>query len=78
VKPRGFRVCFLSNLNPLSAFLAIAFCFTVVFVVLMAQVVCLEKAGRIREMDIALTPSADYSRKPGLRRGMVYEGYENA
>src|SRR6266576_2631377 len=49
VKPRGFRVCFLSNLNPLSAFLAIAFCFTVVFVVLMARVVCLEKAGRIRE-----------------------------
>ncbi len=36
-------------LNPLSAFLAIAFCFTVVFVVLMARVVCLEKAGRIRE-----------------------------
>src|SRR6266571_6310629 len=37
------------SLNPLSAFLAIAFCFTVVFVVLMARVVCLEKAGRIRE-----------------------------
>ncbi len=36
-------------LNPLSAFLAIAFCFTVVFVVLIARVVCLEKAGRIRE-----------------------------
>ncbi len=36
-------------LNPLSAFLAIAFSFTVVFVVLMARVVCLEKAGRVRE-----------------------------
>jgi len=36
-------------LNPLSAFLAIAFCFTVVFVVLIARVVCLERAGRIRE-----------------------------
>ena len=36
-------------LNPISAFLAIAFCFAVVFVVLMARVVCLEKAGRIRE-----------------------------
>ena len=36
-------------LNPFSAFLAIAFSFTVVFVVLMARVVCLEKAGRVRE-----------------------------
>jgi signal transduction histidine kinase len=36
-------------LNPLSAFLTIAFSFTVVFVVLMARVVCLEKAGRVRE-----------------------------
>jgi signal transduction histidine kinase len=36
-------------LNPLSAFLAIAFSFSVVFVVLMARVVCLEKAGRVRE-----------------------------
>jgi signal transduction histidine kinase len=36
-------------LNPLSAFLAIAFSFAVVFVVLMARVVCLEKAGRVRE-----------------------------
>jgi signal transduction histidine kinase len=36
-------------LNPLSAFLAITFSFAVVFVVLMARVVCLEKAGRVRE-----------------------------
>src|SRR3989440_4858812 len=36
-------------LNPLSAFLTIAFSFSVVFVVLMARVVCLEKAGRVRE-----------------------------
>ena len=36
-------------LNPLTAFLAITFCFAVVFVVLMARVVCLEKAGRVRE-----------------------------
>ena len=36
-------------LNPLSAFLVIAFSFAVVFVVLMARVVRLEKAGRIRE-----------------------------
>src|SRR5712691_8942989 len=36
-------------LNPLSAFLAISFSFAVVFVVLMARVVCLEKAGRVRE-----------------------------
>jgi signal transduction histidine kinase len=36
-------------LNPISAFLAITFSFAVVFVVLMARVVCLEKAGRIRE-----------------------------
>ncbi|MFL5662776.1 MAG: sensor histidine kinase [Ktedonobacteraceae bacterium] len=36
-------------LNPLSAFLAIAFSLTVVFVVLMARVVRLEKAGRVRE-----------------------------
>jgi len=36
-------------LNPLSAFLAIAFSFSVVFVLLMARVVCLEKAGRVRE-----------------------------
>jgi signal transduction histidine kinase len=36
-------------LNPISAFLAITFSFAVVFVVLMARVVCLERAGRIRE-----------------------------
>jgi signal transduction histidine kinase len=36
-------------LNPLSAFLTIAFSFAVVFVVLMARVVRLEKAGRVRE-----------------------------
>lgn len=36
-------------LNPISAFLAITFSLGVVFVVLMARVVCLEKAGRIRE-----------------------------
>jgi signal transduction histidine kinase len=36
-------------LNPLSAFLAIAFSFTVVFVVLMARIVRLEKAGYVRE-----------------------------
>ena len=36
-------------LNPISAFLAITFSLAVVFVVLMARVVCLEKAGRIRE-----------------------------
>ena len=36
-------------LNPLSAFLAITFSFAVVFVVLMARVVGLEKAGRVRE-----------------------------
>jgi hypothetical protein len=29
-------------------------------------------------MDVASTPSVDYSRKTGLRRGMVCEGYENA
>jgi len=36
-------------LNPLSAFLAITFSLAVVFVVLMARIVHLEKAGRIRE-----------------------------
>src|SRR5438105_7564013 len=36
-------------LNPLSAFLAIAFSFALVFVVLIARVVSLEKAGRVRE-----------------------------
>ena len=36
-------------LNTLSVFLAIIFSFGVVFAVLMARVVCLEKAGRIRE-----------------------------
>jgi signal transduction histidine kinase len=36
-------------LNTLSAFLAIAFSFTVIFVVLMAQIVRLEKAGHVRE-----------------------------
>jgi len=29
-------------------------------------------------MDVASTPSSDYSRKPGHKRGMVCEGYENA
>ena len=36
-------------LNTLSVFLAIIYCFGVVFVVLMARVVRLEKAGRLRE-----------------------------
>src|SRR5947209_10571145 len=36
-------------MNTLSVFLAIIYAFGVVFVVLMARVVCLEKAGRIRE-----------------------------
>jgi signal transduction histidine kinase len=36
-------------LNTLAIFLAITFCFGVVFVVLMARVVGLEKAGRVRE-----------------------------
>jgi signal transduction histidine kinase len=36
-------------LNPLTAFLAITFSFAVVFVVLMARVVRLEKAGHVRE-----------------------------
>lgn len=36
-------------LNTLAIFLAITYSFAVVFVVLMARVVCLEKAGRVRE-----------------------------
>jgi signal transduction histidine kinase len=36
-------------LNTLTVFLAIVYSFGVVFVVLMARVVCLEKAGRVRE-----------------------------
>jgi signal transduction histidine kinase len=36
-------------LNPISVFLAITFSLAVVFVVLMARVVCLEKATRVRE-----------------------------
>ncbi len=36
-------------LNTLTVFLAIIYSFAVVFVVLMARVVCLEKAGRVRE-----------------------------
>ncbi len=36
-------------LNTLTVFLAIVYSFAVIFVVLMARVVCLEKAGRVRE-----------------------------